>query len=112
MATKKNLFLLLALAGLLLIWYLSVFVFDFRQSLAISDAFPKINPLEITSIKIYAPANDKIETYLYKKGENWRVMSRAVDAPVQMDRMQTVFEEIAKLNATSVAAIDSSKWDQ
>jgi len=110
MNNKRNLFLLLALIILTMIWYVSVFIVDKKNTDVITSTFPKIVPEQITAIKIYAPANDKIETHLYRKGDEWRVLSRVMDAPVQLDLIATVFEEIVKLNATRVAGISSEQW--
>jgi hypothetical protein len=110
MNTKRNLLLFLALLALTIIWYVTVFIVDVKNTDVITDAFPKIIPAQITAIKIYAPANDKVETHLYKKGDEWRVLSGVTDAPIQFDLIPSIFEEIVKLNATRVAGISSQQW--
>lgn len=110
MGFKRNIYLLLVLLALSAIWYVTVYVFDANKTETFTDTFPKINPFEIVGIKIYAVANNFEETLLYLKGGTWRVLSGTVDAPLHPDRIEVVFEELVKLNATRVAAVSKEQW--
>lgn len=110
MTFKRNIFLLLILLGLSAIWYFTVFIIDANRLDSISNTFPKIDPYEIVGIKIYAAADDFKETYLYLNGNQWRALSGTIDAPLQPDRIEVVFEELIKLNATRVAAVSKDQW--
>jgi len=110
MTFRRNIYLLLVLLGLSAIWYVTVYVIDVKRTETITDTFPKIDPYQIVGIKIYAAADDFKETYIYLKGNHWRVLSGTVDAPLQPDRIEIVIEELIKLNATRVAAISANQW--
>jgi hypothetical protein len=110
MGFKRNIYLLLVLLALSAIWYVTVYIIDANRKETITDTFPKINPYDITGIKIYAIANNSEETFLYLKGDKWRVLSGTIDAPLQPDRIEIVLEELIKLNATRVAAVSAEQW--
>lgn len=110
MVSKRNVYLLLTLLSLSAIWYITTYIIDANRVEKISDTFPKIDPYQIVGIKIYPSADGFKETYLYLSNNNWRVLSGTMDAPIQPDRIEVVFEELMKLNATRVAAVSASQW--